>query len=104
LALDGEIYCKRNITLEVGKLFEVRYRGKRTYIRGLLYRYIAYVSGGNQILKYHNLHPEHDEYHHRVYDPITGKQVFYEQLTRVQFPTFSEVLDEIEVVSACLPE
>ena len=50
-------------------------------------------------LKYHNLHADPAEYIHRVYDPTTGEQVLYEVLERHQFPTFPEVLDELEYLA-----
>ena len=53
-------------------------------------------------LKYHNLHAHPGEYHHRVYDPATGKQILYEPLLRYQFPTFPEVLDELEYLAQSL--
>jgi len=45
------------------------------------------------------MHVDAREYHHRVFDPNTGEQIFYETLTRFQFPTFSEVLDEVELLT-----
>ena len=57
---------------------------------------------GNPLIKYHNLHRNPDEYVHRVYNPSTGKQILYETLQRYQFPTFSEVLDELEYLAESL--
>ena len=51
------------------------------------------------VLKYHNHHADPDEYIHRVYDPVTGRDVLYEVLRREQFPVFAEVLDELEAVT-----
>ena len=45
----------------------------------------------------HNIH-FYDDCHHRVFDPRTGEEILYETLKRYQFPTLSEVIDEIEVV------
>jgi len=50
-------------------------------------------------LKYHNHHADPDEYIHRAYHPVTGREVLYEVLHRHQFPVFSEVLDELEAVT-----
>ena len=36
---------------------------------------------------------------HRVYDPSSGEEVLYEELHRHQFPVFSEVLDELEIIT-----
>ena len=54
------------------------------------------------MLKYHNLHKDKDEYHHRIYDPETGIEIVHEVLERYQFPVFSEVLDELEYLSRSL--
>ena len=54
---------------------------------------------GYLLLKYHNLHKDRDEYHHRIYDPTTGEEVLHEVLERYQFPVFSEVMDELEYLS-----
>ena len=51
------------------------------------------------LLKYHNLHQDPNEYHHRIYDPATGIEVFHEVLQRYQFPTFTEVLDELQIIA-----
>ena len=61
-------------------------------------RYVAYIVGGRGIVKFHNMHIKDDNSHHRVYHPLTGDEILYERLERYQFPTFSEVLDEIELV------
>ena len=66
------------------------------------YRYVGIVPGRCLLLKYHNRHANPDDYIHRVYDPVTGKQALYEVLQRHQFPTFSEVLDELECLARAL--
>lgn len=102
LHLEGRCFCNRDAILEVEKIFETRYSGRTLQIRGVLYRYIAWVRGSNPILKYHNLHENRDEFIHRVYNPNTGHETLYEFLTRSQFPLFSEVLDEMELIAGCL--
>ena len=83
--------------MQVTKKFDVRYDGRgRRYVRCYSYNYVGYLPGHHLLLKYHNLHADPDDYIHRVYDPDTGKQILYERLERYQFPTFSEVLDELE--------
>jgi hypothetical protein len=108
VVMEGQVYCNRGVVLEVEKLFETRQtgRGKRrsVQVRGLSYRYAAWIRDGYPVLRYHNVHEDQDQYHHRVFDPLTGEEVFYEQLTRVQFPTFTEVLDEIEQVTRTLEQ
>ena len=95
----GEIYCLRNSVLEVEKYYESRNIGGILQIRCYSYRYFAYVRGGHKVLRYHNIHVRDDDYHHRVFDPLTGEQVGYEKLQRYQFPTLSLVLDEMEVIT-----
>ena len=56
------------------------------------------MAGGHPVLRYHNVHINDEDYHHRVFDPQTGDPVLYERLERYQFPTMTEVLDEIEKV------
>ena len=68
-------------------------------VRCYSFLYIAWIPGGPLLLKYHNHHRDPDEYIHRVYNPLTGEQVLYEILHRHQFPVFSEVLDELELVT-----
>ena len=63
------------------------------------YLYVGWIPGSHLVLKYHNHHANPDEYLHRVYDPSSGKQVFSEVLHRHQFPVFSEVLDELEIIT-----
>lgn len=57
------------------------------------------MPGGHLVLKYHNHHADPDEYVHRVYNPLTGRQTLHETLHRHQFPLFSEVLDELETAT-----
>ena len=54
------------------------------------------------VLRYHNVHLRDSDYHHRVFNPLTGDEVFYERLERHQFPTLSEVIDELEVITRVL--
>ena len=86
--------------MQVTKKFDIRHDSRgRMYVRCYSYRYIGFVPGGNLLLKYHNLHSDLDEYVHRVYDPATGVEQFHESLQRYQFPTFPEVLDELEYLA-----
>ena len=80
------------------KGFETRRVGGFLQVRGVEYRYIAWLPGEHLILKYHNLHDDPAEFHHRAYDPATGEQTGYERLTRAQFPTLTEVIDEIGLI------
>ena len=95
----GSVQCHKKVILEVEKWFEARRFGQTLRVRCYSYAYIAWIAGQHLLLKYHNLHKDHDEYHHRLYDPTTGTEVFHETLQRWQFPTFPEVLDELEFLT-----
>ena len=86
------------VELEVKKTLETRRLSGVLQVRGVRYSYVAWIPGGNLVLKHHNLHNDPAEFHHRVYDPATGEETGYEQLTRGQFPTLAEVLDEIGLI------
>ena len=88
--------------MEVDKHLDIRYVGTSLKVRGVRYRYAAWIPGGHPVLRYHNMHYYDDFYHHRVFDPHTGRRILSEQLERYQFPTLSEVIDEIEVVTRTL--
>ena len=94
LHMYGQVYCKRGLVLEVGKWFETRQPKRAFQIRGISYRYVVWITSDQLVLKYHNLHENPEEYHHRVYDLHSGAETLHETLTRLQFPTFTEVLDE----------
>ena len=98
----GIVQCLKNVMVEVEKWFETRYFGNTLRVRCHTYTYIGWLPGEHLLLKYHNLHADPDDYIHRVYDPDTGKQILYERLERYQFPTFAEVLDELEYLAQSL--
>lgn len=102
LSLRGTVHCQQNIQLLVTKIFDARYFGSTLRVRCHTYRYIGWLPGEGLLLKYHNLHRDQDDYIHRVYDPDTGREILYETLQRYQFPTFTEVLDELEYLSQSL--
>ena len=103
LHLSGIVQCQKTVVLEVSHRFEIAYdNAGRMYLRCYRFRYVGRIPGGNLLLKYHNLHRNPDEYVHRVYNPATGDEVFNEPLQRYQFPTFSEVLDELEYLAQSL--
>ncbi len=84
--------------VEVEKYLETKRTGGIRRVRAYLYRYAAWVEGRHPVLRYHNIHTADDDYHHRVFNWRTGKEVLRETLERSQFPTLSEVLDEVEQV------
>ena len=96
--LTGYIHCFGDVTLEVEKRFDDRMKGQLLQIRGRTYRYVAWVEGHHSLLRYHNVHLNDTDYHHRVFNWRTGDEVLYETLVRHQFPTMSEVLDEVQAV------
>ena len=89
--------------MQVTKKFDVRQDGRgRQYVRCYSYNYVGFVPSHHLLLKYHNLHADPNEYVHRVYDPTNGAEILYETLHRYQFPTFPEVLDELEYLAQTL--
>lgn len=99
ILLRGAVQCQKNVLLDVGKWFETRFSGNNLRIRCHTYVYIGWLRGEHLLLKYHNIHRDRDEYHHRIYDPATGVEVFHEVLERYQFPLFTEVLDELQTLT-----
>lgn len=95
----GIIDCQHNVRLLVTLRFDLQYFGDtlRAWCHSFLY--IGWLGGEHLLLKYHNHHEDRDEYHHRIYDPNSGRQVCYERLERWQFPTLAEVLDELETLA-----
>ena len=95
VSLSGEIHCKDNIVLYVDKVMETRWVGKgRIQVRGLIYCYNAKITGKCNILRYDNEH-EFGDYHKHTFDIATGKQVARISLSRRDFPTLSDILDEL---------
>ena len=100
--MEGQVLGLKDVTLEVGKEFDLSYAGNVLRVRCHTYRYIAWLPGQHLLLKYHNLHRDSDEYHHRIFDPSTGDELVHEILRRDQFPLFTEVLDELQILVADL--
>ena len=105
--LAGKVYCKRNVILNVEKTLETTHTGGVLKVRGSSYLYVAWIARGGdaqptKVLRYHNIHERDYDYHHRVFDPLTGEATGYEKLERYQFPTLSEVIDEIEIITRVL--
>ncbi len=96
ILLEGEIYCEHNVVLSITKWFETRIiGGGRLQVRCFSYRYNASILGKHNILRYDNNH-DFDDYHKHKFDVRTGKPIRRESLRRNDFPTLSEVLDELE--------
>ncbi len=94
----GAVHCLDSVVLEVDKKLNTRYAGNILRVRCYSYRYVDYVPGKYLLLKYHNLHRDSDEYHHRIYDLDTGEEIVHEILKRYRFPLFSEALDELQAL------
>ena len=103
IAVWGECLCRRNVSLAIRNELEFRYGGHIRQVRGVSFNYVAWIPGQNLVLKYHNWHENPDRYIHRAYNPQTGQQILYEELTRHQFPVLSEVLDEAELLTRNIP-
>ena len=97
--LRGTVQCQNNVLLDVVKWFDTRYSGSTMRVRRHTYVYIGWLQGEHLLFKYHNVHSNRDEYHHRIYDPSTGDEVFHEVIERYQFPLFTEVLDELQTLT-----
>lgn len=99
LLLQGQVYCFRGVAPEVEKWYASRYFGHLRKVRCYSYRYAAWVQAGHPVLRYHNVHRNDNEYHHRVFNPLTGEEAGHETLFRYQFPLFTEVLEELELIT-----
>ena len=73
----------------------------QTEVRGLRYRYHVRVGGRGNLLRYDNSHG-FDEFHRHEYVFPTAGQKPLETLTREEFPTLIEVLDEVQALAADL--
>ena len=108
IRMTGLVFCLGGVTLEVDKSLRQAYVGNSLKVRGVRYRYVAWLPRGSQqgkapVLRYHNIHRNDQDYHHRVFNPQTGELVGYETLRRFQFPTLGEIIDEIAVVLELYP-
>lgn len=96
LRISGQVVCLNNVLLEVEKYLETRRtRPGVLLVRTFSYRYNASVRGKGNVLRYDNGH-DSDEYHRHVFDLETGEQAEYQLLDRFHFPTFPQILDELE--------
>ena len=70
----------------------------QTEVRGLRYRYHVRVGGRGNLLRYDNSHG-FDEFHRHEYVFPTEDQRPLETLTREEFPTLIEVIDEVQAMA-----
>jgi hypothetical protein len=95
--IEGSIRCAAGIEIDVTKLLDVRVYRRLEQVRGVSYRYNAYVRGGHNILRYDNGHAEApDEFHRHEFDPFTGHERSRTILDREDLPTLIEVVSEVE--------
>jgi hypothetical protein len=85
--------------VEVAKELAIR-MGPRNQdeVRGLSYSYHVHVPGRGNLLRYDNSHG-FGEYHRHEYDFETQQEEPLELLTREEFPTLIEVLDEVQAMA-----
>ena len=91
----GVVDCVNGVVLEFTKIGDLdRTRGRR--VRIYLFRYNAHFPGGENVLRYDNMHADEPHiYHRHVFDSEIGDQLSFNTLTRAQFPVMHEVLDEL---------
>ena len=95
IKLTATVVCLNGLVLEVTKEGDVD-RTQAHRVRMSRFRYNAHFPGGENVLRYDNLHAdEPDVYHRHVFDPETSDQISFSTLTRAQFPVMHEVLDEL---------
>ena len=70
----------------------------QTEVRGLRYRYHVRVGGRGNLLRYDNSHGP-DEFHRHEYVFPTEDQRPLETLTREEFPTLIEVIEEVQAMA-----
>ena len=98
MAIQGHVFCLGNVVLEVEKYLQMMERENgQLFVRGFSYRYHAFVPGEHSLVRYDNSHGE-DVYHRHAFEPVTGQETEITDLTRNEFPTFSEILDELEEI------
>jgi len=74
IKVEGEIYCRSGVVLEVDKYLHLKYIRGRAYVRGFSYRNNAYLPGKHNVLRYDNAH-DPEGYHRHAFDLATGTQV-----------------------------
>lgn len=102
LVLAGEIACLGRIVVDVFKVLEVlEGTGADAMVQTLFYSYNVFVRGGNNIIRYDNLHPRKDhpdDHHKHTYDWTTGEQLQDSPawIGAKKWPTLGEVLREAQ--------
>lgn len=102
IVLAGEIACLGRIVVDVFKVLEVlEGEGADAMVQTLFYSYNVFLRGGNNILRYDNLHPRKDhpdDHHKHTYDWKTGEQLPDSPvwIGAEEWPTLGEVLREAQ--------
>ena len=101
ITLIGALVCEAGIVIEVEKRLALRTRRRGgEEVRTYFYNYNAYLPGRGNILRYDNAHlGAPDEYHRHEYDLATGVESSRTLLTREEFPTLIEVIDEVQRIA-----
>lgn len=100
IRFDAILWLPKAVILEVTKLFETERRGPgkgRVYVRGVSYRYNAWIEGKHNILRYDN-NDDLNDYHGHWWDKDSGDRLERRSMSRDEFPLFTEVLDELDEI------
>ena len=102
ISLQGQVICEDEVVIEIEKYLTVRLNNRNQIeARGRRYRYHAHIPGRGNLLRYDNSHG-FDEFHRHEYVFPTEDQRPLEVLTREEFPTLIEVIDEVQAMAADL--
>ena len=97
--LRGTLRCSGGVEVLVTKSLAIRTNARgQSQVRGFSYRYHVYVPGRGNLLRYDNSHGL-DEFHRHEYDFATREEKPLDLLTREEFPTLVEVLDEVQAMA-----
>lgn len=96
LTVEGCLRLLNGAVLEVAKWGDVE-RTPQQRVRMTAYNYAAYIPGEASLLRYDNMHIlEPEVFDRHEYDPVTGTEIAFKELTRLELPVMHEIIDEIE--------
>ena len=99
VSLQGQVICAGDVIIEIEKYLTVRLNSRNQIeIRGRRYRYHVQIPGRGNLFRYDNSHG-FDEFHRHEYVFPTEDQRPLETLTREEFPTLIEVIDEVQAMA-----
>ena len=100
--MTGQVSCLGGIEIEVVKEFAIRTnRRGQMEIRGEDYAYHVHVPGRGDLLRYDNSH-DLDKFHRHEFEFGTRRQKPLQYLSREEFPTLIEVIDEVQALAGRL--